>query len=597
MPAVFNADMDHPPPLRPLQAEGTRDVADQLSIHRPAADAPADRPGPTLDPASDSKPTVPDPPPVDEATVRGVGPDFPEVTALSRRTEHLWDEDRAHVDNFAALGEILAAEGDLYRSSAYGSGLILGSTHPHVPPMSIEGPGQLQPIIMDRVMVKLKKEGNTRYWAISPALLRTMLASEAFLQKFPAVDEVTDQPKYLPDFRLTAPGYNDGGFRRRILYTGRAPWILAGLDYINRFLDVMDFASEADRANALAAALIVLLRNMWPGGKPIVIVTSTKSHGGKETIITFVALGTMMVSISYQETDWALERQFVAAWKQDARTGLINVDNARLGKHSNIRSAFLERFLTDPEPLLHSTGTGKPVRRPNDKVLAMSSNFGTISEDLMNRALPIRLAPAGDVMSRRLPIGNPKMEYLPAYREQITAELRGMIEVWKAAGRPMDTTRHHPFTDCIRTVGGILMANGVTGFLDNLHTRRTVDDPVRHALGLLGTASLDRPSDDVPDPAGFHEPKFWAAAAARLGLVKALIPAADRDTDSGRARAMGIVLTAHRGETFELETDDHRLQFRLEKARKRFDPGSEPSTRYRFEVVSRAAIPADEDRQ
>ena len=258
-------------------------------------------------------------------------------------------------------------------------------------------------------------------------------------------------------------------------------------------------------------------------------------------------------------------------------------------------SAFMERFPTDPEPFLHSTGTGRPVRRLNDIVLAMSSNFGSMSEDLMNRALPIHLTPTGDLTTRRSPIGNPKLEYLPAHREQITSELRGMIEVWKSAGCPLDESQHHPFTACVRTVGGILMANGVTGFLRNLRARRTIDDPIRHALGLLGTASLEESTADNPDPAGFHQSKFWADVAVRLGLVKTLIPAADRDTDSGRARAMGIVLTAHRGESFGLETNDDHLIFRLDKARRRFPPGSEPSTRYRFKIITKTTIPADSE--
>ena len=141
-----------------------------------------------------------------------------------------------------------------------------------------------------------------------------------------------------------------------------------------------------------------------------------------------------MISVGYQETDWALERQFVGALRQNPRIGLVNIDNARPGRDRHIRSAFLERYLTDPEPFLFSTGTGRPVRRWNDVVVAMSTNFGMISEDLMNRALPIRLAQVGDVSHRSSPIGNPKLEYLPAHREPIAAELRGMVERWRREG-------------------------------------------------------------------------------------------------------------------------------------------------------------------
>lgn len=88
-----------------------------------------------------------------------------------------------------------------------------------------------------------------------------------------------------------------------------------------------------------------------------------------------------------------------------------------------IASAFVERFITDPEPTLFSTGSGGPVRRKNNFVVAISTNFGTFSEDLMNRSLPIHLAPSGNVADRKSPIGNPKLEFLPRNRDRIEAEL------------------------------------------------------------------------------------------------------------------------------------------------------------------------------
>ena len=42
----------------------------------------------------------------------------------------------------------------------------------------------------------------------------------------------------------------------------------------------MEFATNADRTNAVALALTVMLRYLWPGAKPIGIVTSTS--GKKE---------------------------------------------------------------------------------------------------------------------------------------------------------------------------------------------------------------------------------------------------------------------------------------------------------------------------
>src|SRR5262249_6760503 len=131
----------------------------------------------------------------------------------------------------------------------------------------------------------------------------------------------------------------------------QTPVISDDMEAINAFLDVMAFETNADRTNTVAAALTVLLHNQWPGGKPVVLVTATKSHAGKDTVIAFAAGTHPSVSISYQATNWAFERSFVGAVKTNPDVAVVVVENARLdGREKVIASAFLERFATDPEP-------------------------------------------------------------------------------------------------------------------------------------------------------------------------------------------------------------------------------------------------------
>ena len=80
--------------------------------------------------------------------------------------------------------------------------------------------------------------------------------------------------------------------------------------------------------------------------------------------------------------------------------------------------------------------------------------------------------------------------------------------------------------------------------------------------------------------------------AGDLGLTKRLIPEADRDTPAGRERGLGLVLSAHRDETFKVETDDQIIFMHLKKARRRFEDGK-VTTRYQFNVLSREPIPED----
>ncbi|MBA4066676.1 MAG: hypothetical protein C0501_23815 [Isosphaera sp.] len=484
--------------------------------------------------------------------------------------------------SYRKYARALSVTGDLYRTSGYRGGLFLASATPNVPSGPVNDPATLAALTADRLRIRRTKGGKVRGNSVPPQHLKTALVAECFLQQFRPVDRVDTASRYVhlaapdggDDFHLTMPGYFDGGPRRRVLHTGAEPEVSRSLDFVQRFLEVMAFQSAADRTNAVAAAITVLLRDAWPGGKPLLAVTSTKSHGGKDTVIAFAAGVAPRTAISYQETDWALESNLVRAVKFTPGIGVLVVENARLdGTGRYIRSAILERFLTDPEPLLGTVGTGVPVRLRNDLVFAVSTNDGRLSEDLMNRALPIRLAPRGDVADRRPAIGNPKLEYLPANRGRIEAELRGMVERWREAGRPLDNEVRHPFSPWAATVGGILKASGFEHFLANYSQRRTSDDPVKDALGLLGASSPDR----------WLTAGEWARKVVELGLVRRLIPEGDRDTDAGRQRGIGIVFTAHDGETYAVETDDLPLTLRLEKARRRFD--GPPSTRYRFLTV------------
>jgi hypothetical protein len=438
-------------------------------------------------------------------------------------------------------------------------------------------------VIVDRLPVLVQKGGKSKGSRINAAHLNAMLASETFLGQFRTVDQVTTTPVYLPDFTLTQPGLNEGG-GQRIVYVGDEPVVSDSLDATNAFLDVMAFETQADRTNAVAGALTVLLRNHLPGGKPILIVTANKSHAGKDTVIDFAAGIAGSISISYQATNWAVERSFVGAVKSNPDVGVVVIENARLDRGDKfLASAFLERFATDPEPLLFSTGTGPPARRRNDLVLAISTNFGSVSEDLMNRGLPVHLNPVGNVVDRVSPIGNPRLEYLPANRERMAAELRGMVERWKAAGTPLDESVRHPFSVWAKTIGGILRVNNYDDFLANYGARKTVDDPLRKGLGLLGAAHHED---------GWLQASAWAKQATDLGLVKAVIPPADQDSEAGRARGIGVVLKAHVGESFATETETEKLTLRLEWRRGRFQ-GSEVQVRYRFVLVDQENLPLD----
>jgi hypothetical protein len=510
--------------------------------------------------------------------------DYPSPRAMTDSRPYIYDADQTATVNFPKFAQRLRQTGDVYRATGYGAGLLLCSGCGAIPPKEIKKASELASIIVDRIRVLVFKDGKPKGSRIPSADLQSMLTTELFLGEFQAVGQVVRQPFFLgEEWSITRPGYNDGGRGSRFFFVGEEPLVSRGTKAIDRFLDVMSFYSNADRTNAVAAALTVMLRNHWPGGKPIVIVTSTKSHGGKDTIVDFLSGSAPKASISYEKADWALQKAFIAAIKHDTSVAVINLENVRLADGDRqISSAFIERVITDREPLLYSPGVGEPVRRPNHFVFATTTNYGSVSEDLLNRGLPIHLSPVGDIEERSSAIGNPKYEFLPANRVHIEAELRGMIENWKRAGRPLAAEAKHPFTNWAQVVGGILRVNGLTDFLGNYRARRAIVEPTRKALGLLGAFM----------PEQWLTASQWVPLVAHLGLIAAVISKADRESTESRARGLGIVLTAHQNESFLADTENEILTLRLEKARRRFE-SSKPETRYRFVVLHRTAQPED----
>jgi hypothetical protein len=278
-------------------------------------------------------------------------------------------------------------------------------------------------------------------------------------------------------------------------------------------------------------ALTVRCRNYWPGCKPIASVGGNKSQSGKGTVVVFICGHDEPVSISYDATDWALEKTVVSHFAKRPDLPVLVLDNLRLdGRAGAIRSACLERLIHDPEPSLYAPGAGSPVSIPAHFVTAVTANQAVFSEDLMNRSVSIRRELRGDPALRQSAIGDPKHEYLPRNRDRIDAELWGMVERWKAAGRPLDLMVRHPFLEWAQTVGGILKVSGFTHFLANRVEHRTADDPVRRALALIGAEY----------PGVRCTATEWTPRIVGLGLVEALIPRADRGSAVARALGAGV---------------------------------------------------------
>jgi hypothetical protein len=137
---------------------------------------------------------------------------------------------------------------------------------------------------------------------------------------------------------------------------------------------------------------------------------------------------------------------------------------------------------------------------------------------------------------------------------------------------------------CTRTIGGILRENDFSDFLGKYHCRKLADDPIREALGILGAAK----------PGQALRPIEWARVAVGEGLLKTVISNHERDTEKGRERAIGFLLSRQLVETREATTETRRLPLRLEGGFRRWDMGRNPHTRYVFTVIEEESLLVDD---
>jgi hypothetical protein len=506
------------------------------------------------------------------------------VEGKSGKPKYVWQMESGLDRNFRQLGHLLGSLGlQLYRRRESG---LLFVEDDHV--YHVESARELAPLLIDHIRIAVTKNGKYAGEKPSDSILGNMLRSRSFLDNFEIVDEVTTTPLILPDLTPSQPGYNAQG---HVLYLGAAVKVRCGLDNINKFLDVMEWQSDADRTNAVAALLTVPFRRHFFGGKPFVLVTASKSHAGKSTLIEFIRGRTEKAEILYEDKDWPMQRNLHDQLLQKPEIGVINFDNVRTdssGRAKLIRTGFLESFITNSEIVLSSaTSRNRPIRTANRFVVLLNTNEGSLSIDLLNRSLPIRLNPTGDISERIARAksqlgGDIKHEWLPAHRDEIDAELWGMSDKWLTAGKPLDKAVRHPMGPWAQTIGGILGLNGFKDFLSNYNATRAAADPIREALGILAfhAGGQHRRAGDL------------AKLAVAQGLVKTLLPKCDAANEAAGQRAMGVLLSPYVGETFTATTATEKFTYKLKRQQGRFGK-PHPHFRYTFEQIARDAANGD----
>lgn len=469
----------------------------------------------------------------------------------ARKPEFTWDKTSPPGEQTLDLMTELAKTTKLYRMPDNKISILESGKDPRV----VGDTTDFEAFIRENVNITVIKDGKLAGNTIPGGDLKVAMRSCKLLNPLPVVDRITSTPTFNNKWDLVGPGYNPGAAGDQFFYCGQAIKPASDTPRIREFLDAMAFKSEADRTNAAAFALTVVLRHKWMGHKPFFAVTANKSHAGKDTVIQFAAGKTKKTEVSLHYRDWATQNEMVSALV-DPEIGVLSIGNIRA---EIIESSFLERMVTDSKLLMQSSKRrGDGYTRENDFVICASANNGRFSIDLANRSVPIDLELIGDINTRACPIGDPRHEFLPTYQSDIEAELLGMIEKWKAAGKPLEKDAKHPMREWAAVIGGILKVNGFESFLENWSMQRNINDTIREALGLIASATPPNTWVRVED---------LVHTAVDEGVVNALMEPRHRVAEKAMVRQLGVVLSGHQDETFVVESDDGVKKFILRKTR------------------------------
>jgi hypothetical protein len=224
------------------------------------------------------------------------------------------------------------------------------------------------------------------------------------------------------------------------------------------------FASQADRANAWSLLLTPLVRTAFEGPTPLFLIDKPSPGTGATLLARLVALVSCgEEAVTPPPEDEAEARKLITAALLTAQEVVIFDDVTAL------RLRTLSRLLTATHWESRLLGSNRLARLSNSAVwVASGCNIG-VGADLIRRTTLIRLDAKCWRPWERTGFRHPDLlQHAREHRGQILWALLTLVRAWYAAGcPPAPVPVMGGFENWARTVGGVLAACGIEGFLRN----------------------------------------------------------------------------------------------------------------------------------
>lgn len=239
-------------------------------------------------------------------------------------------------------------------------------------------------------------------------------------------------------------------------------WILEEL------LGDFPFVTDADRAHAVAALVLPLVRRMIDGTTPLHVIEAPTWGTGKSllaNVITQVATGRVAPALSFPTTEEEWGKTITTVLLEAAPAVLLDNAPARI----QLKSAALASVLTAENASGRLLGTNTAPTLPNKALWLMTGNNPRLSGEWARRCVRVRInrnveRPWLDGRGFNHP---ELLAWARSERGALLRSLATLVRAWIARGRPDGKKRLGSYESWSRVVGGILEVAGVPGFLDN----------------------------------------------------------------------------------------------------------------------------------
>jgi len=231
------------------------------------------------------------------------------------------------------------------------------------------------------------------------------------------------------------------------------------------------FAERSDRANCLGSFLLPFVRTLINDVTPLHLFEAPTPGSGKgllASLISILATGEEVVVqvFPYQEEELR-KRLSSELLKGRAVIAFDNADSRR-----QLDSATLAAVLTATVWGDRELGRIGDVTLPNNSIWMMTANNLSLSSEMADRTIRIRIDPKSERPRERDPSRfkhHPIKQWVRERRRELVTAALTLARAWIVAGRPFQGREYGSFEAWSRVIGGILEFVGVKGFMENRH--------------------------------------------------------------------------------------------------------------------------------